>query len=177
MTQHTNTRNRMPVHVLMKRYAHRTHANAHKRPCTCDCTSITSAHRNTQADRERTHLPRAAHPHAPSSAQPRTHGEHPRIYSPPGATHADAHRQPPVQAQSTLHALTLTHTHTHTLSARARVPGAVYSAAWSEKTAGSQPDPADRLGSRDRHAPHPTKEPLFTPSPSAPHTLRQKEHR
>lgn len=110
MTQHTNTRNRMPVHVLMKQYARRTHVNARKRPCTCDCTSITSAHRNTQADRERMHLPRGAHPHAPSSAQPRTRSEHPRIYSPPGATHADAHRQPPVRAQSTLHALTLTHT-------------------------------------------------------------------
>lgn len=136
-------------------------------------------HTPQYTDTQRMHLPRGAHPHAPSSAQPRTRGEHPQPYSPPAATHADAHRQPPVRVRSTPRALSHTHTHSHarTLSAQARMPGAVYSAAWSEKTVGSQPDPADRLGSRDRHTPHPTKEPLFTPSPSAPHTLRQKEHR
>lgn len=162
MTQHTNTHNCMPVHVLMEQSAHRTHANAHKHPCTCACSKYyTRTPRYTRVHSDCTSLEARTRTHPPLLSPECT--EHPQTHSP----HADTHRQ------STLHALT----HSHTLSAQARMPGAVYSAAWSEETVGSQPDTAARLGSRDRHAPHPTTEPLFTPSPAAPHTLRQKEHR
>lgn len=160
-TQHTNTRNRMPVRVLVKRYARRTHANARKCLRTCDRTSITSAmHRQT---RSLCAPPGGAHPHAPSSAQPRTRRERPRMHSPAAAAQAAARASAERPAR--------THTRTRSQHKPARRERFILQLGVRGEWAPSRT--LRRLGSRDRHTPHPTRAPLC-PQPICTSHLKAK---
>lgn len=122
------------------------HMLMHTSPCSCDCTGATSAHTSMYIQAQHLHL------------------------APLSPTHAASAPQSPRAASGVSRAPACTHT-THTLRARQTqfVLQLAVRRQWTPSWTCSQ------TRSRDRHTPHPTKEPLCTPSPSAPHTLRQTE--
>lgn len=156
MTLHTNTHNRM--HMLR-----------HTSLCSCDCTGVTSAHtymyiQTQHLQPARTWLLSAPH------TQPAPHRDHQH----PRRAHEQPRVQPPQAATGVSRAPACTHT-THTLSTSPHVRCSLF-CSLEQEDSGLPAGPRSQTCGRDRHTPHPTKEPLCTPSPSAPHTLRQTEH-